>query len=218
MSNMPSQNRFSSKQSVGTPKELIQAIEKRFGPIVLDLAAHAANHIVERYFAPAALEVIYDPNPKHKRDNLDDLITELVEAGGNLIEAQRAVWAAFETKTKTIVSIINRDDKHGGLNSLTQPWAFALDGRLVFLNPEFNNIDPWAEKCFEEAKKGAKIVLLTPLTVANWADKYCHGKGLVLGLNPRLVFQGHKDAYPKDVMLICYNLGPNEFEVWKWKN
>ena len=218
MSNMPEQKRHSSKQAVGTPRELLAAVEKRFGHIGLDLAANASNNIKDCYYAPSQLELIYDPNPKHGRDDPDELIVELVDAGGDLEEAKTAVFSAFNSKVKTKISIKNHDKNPYGFDSLTRDWTKDLFGALGWLNPEFNDIDPWAKKCFEEAQKGTRIALLTPLTVANWADKYCHGKALVLGLNPRLVFTGHTQSYPKDLMLTMYNVTEiPRFEVWKWK-
>lgn len=44
-----------SKQDYATPVELIAAVEKQFGKIVFDLAAHAGNTKHERFFAPPEL-------------------------------------------------------------------------------------------------------------------------------------------------------------------
>lgn len=41
-----------SKQDYATPPEFIQAVERKFGPIQFDLAAHAGNAKHARYFAP----------------------------------------------------------------------------------------------------------------------------------------------------------------------
>jgi len=41
-----------SKQDYQTPKQLIEACEKRFGKITLDLAARSYNKACERYIAP----------------------------------------------------------------------------------------------------------------------------------------------------------------------
>lgn len=35
-----------------------------------------------------------------------------------------------------------------------------------WLNPPYSNTEPWAEKCYAEAKKGARVVMLTPLKIA----------------------------------------------------
>lgn len=41
-----------SRQDYATPLEFIQAVERKFGPIQFDLAAHAGNAKHARYFAP----------------------------------------------------------------------------------------------------------------------------------------------------------------------
>lgn len=41
-----------SKQDYQTPKALIEAVEKRFGPITLDLAARSYNKVCSMYIAP----------------------------------------------------------------------------------------------------------------------------------------------------------------------
>lgn len=40
---MPAQKPGKSKQDYGTPKDFIDAVAARFGPLVVDLAAHAGN-------------------------------------------------------------------------------------------------------------------------------------------------------------------------------
>lgn len=48
---MPAQKPGKSKQDYATPMELIRAVEKRFGVLVHDLAAHARNARVKSYFS-----------------------------------------------------------------------------------------------------------------------------------------------------------------------
>ncbi len=48
---MPIQKPGHSKQTYGTPKEFIQAIEKRFGPIVCDLAAAKENTKAPHFYS-----------------------------------------------------------------------------------------------------------------------------------------------------------------------
>lgn len=47
----PSVNRHRSKQDFGTPWPFIRAVERRFGPIAWDLAAHAGNTKHANYFS-----------------------------------------------------------------------------------------------------------------------------------------------------------------------
>jgi phage N-6-adenine-methyltransferase len=100
-------------------------------------------------------------------------------------------------------------------NALIQNWS-ELDG-LLWLNPPFKNIEPWASKCALEAERGARILFLTPASVgANWFSQHIHRKALVLGLNGRLQFVGATQPYPKDCILSCFGFGVG-FDTWRWK-
>lgn len=48
----PEQKPGRSKQDYGTPRIFLDAVERRFGPIGFDLAAHAENAVVPDYFSP----------------------------------------------------------------------------------------------------------------------------------------------------------------------
>jgi len=102
-------------------------------------------------------------------------------------------------------------------NSLTYDWN-KLDG-LLWLNPPFNLIEPWAAKCrWCSVKPGSRIIFLTPASVGSmWFAMHVHRHAYVLSLTPRLVFEGSEDPYPKDCMLSVFWGGLNGFDVWKWK-
>jgi phage N-6-adenine-methyltransferase len=107
---------------------------------------------------------------------------------------------------------------HKEHDSLKQDWS-KLDGNL-WLNCEYSDIEPWAAKC-ASYKIGLfdniRIFLLTPASVgSNWFQSHVWGSALVLALNPRLTFVGHTQAYPKDLILSCFN-GKYGFEPWRWK-
>jgi phage N-6-adenine-methyltransferase len=92
---------------------------------------------------------------------------------------------------------------------------------LLWLNPPFDKIGPWAKKCAEESALGAKIMLLVPASVgSNWFRDHVHGKAFVHFLNGRLAFDPlHPNwGYPKDTMLCCYGVGPAGFDVWNWRD
>lgn len=115
-----------------------------------------------------------------------------------------------------------------GEDSLAQDWT-QLNG-LLWLNPEYNDIAAWAEKCARTVGRaglsaidpgpkptGRKIAMLVPASVgANWYRRFVHECGKVIFLNGRLTFVGHSNAYPKDLMLVVYGLLP-AYEVWQWK-
>lgn len=103
-----------------------------------------------------------------------------------------------------------------GEDALLQNWS-RLDGNL-WLNPEFGDIGPWAEKSWIEGRSGARVNLFVPLSSANWARDFCWGKALVYPLNPRVTFKGHGSPYPKDMMLVRYGVERTpRAECWRWK-
>lgn len=158
--------RGKTKQDYGTPWAFIHAVEKRFGPVVCDLAAHAGN---------AKASVYYD--------------------------------AARDT--------------------LTVPWAVEHPNGLLWLNPEFGNIEPYAAKCvLESRERHGLIAMLTPASIATaWYADYVHAKAFVLGISPRLTFEGtapnpktgRVEPYPKDLMLSIFGYGLHGHGgVWRW--
>ena len=82
----------------------------------------------------------------------------------------------------------------------------------------WNNIAPWAKKCLEESRLGARIFLLTPASVgSNWFADYVHEKARVLFLSPRLSFDG-ANSYPKDIILSEFSKDAFVgYECWRWK-
>jgi len=102
-------------------------------------------------------------------------------------------------------------------DSFAQDWHKI--GGLLWLNPEFSNIAPWAQKCADESSRGAKILFLVPASVgSNWFANYVLPRSWVQFLNGRLMFKGATDPYPKDCLLAAYGFGsPGKCETWKWK-
>lgn len=106
-------------------------------------------------------------------------------------------------------------------DSFTIDWHKLIDpstggGGLLWLNPPFGKIAPWAEKCWRESKLGARIMLLTPASVgANWFS-FIFGHAYVMYLNPRLSFDGIA-SFPKDLMLSYFCHGIQGSEIWEWK-
>jgi DNA (cytosine-5)-methyltransferase 1 len=105
-------------------------------------------------------------------------------------------------------------------NALTahNPWHDVALGRLCWLNPPFADIAPWAEKCAEESKRGARIAFLVPASVGSrWFATHVFGKARVHFLLSRLCFDG-KNVFPKDCMLCLF--GPDVepgIELWDWR-
>lgn len=108
-------------------------------------------------------------------------------------------------------------------DSLTFDWmkfdqGSRFPGARCWLNPPFAHITPWAQKCKEEAARGAHILFLTPASVGSeWFAKHVWGHAKVYALRPRLVFVGETTPYPKDLILSYFRPNAGEhFELWKW--
>lgn len=106
-------------------------------------------------------------------------------------------------------------------DSLTFNWH-RLGGPL-YLNPPFDNIRPWAEKCFAESVGGAKILFLVPAsTGSTWFADFVYHKAIVhflSGRNYRIKFVGADDPYPKDLMLVEYDETKFPgFQLWPWRS
>lgn len=96
-------------------------------------------------------------------------------------------------------------------NSLTCDWAAMLDGKLGYLNPEFDPVTPWIDKSIEEKLKGARFVdLLQGSMDANWFWKMLRHCGHVYALEPRVTFEGEKDVFPKPLVLSAFNCQHND--------
>ena len=107
-------------------------------------------------------------------------------------------------------------------DSLAGAW-WALPAGLLWLNPPYGNIAPWAEKCsgwrFGDygSSRYQRIAFLVPASVgSNWFADHVDGKALVIFLRPRLTFVGHTQSYPKDLILAIYGEKPG-YECWRWK-
>jgi len=151
----PSINRHRSNQEIGTPREFLDACERRFGQIDFDLAASAKNAVVPHYFTKAQ-------------------------------------------------------------DSLAQDWT--MKRGLLWLNPPFANITPWAEKCAETATPLTRILFLVPASVGSvWYARHVLPHAVVYGLRPRMKFVGSPDPYPKDLVLAVFGMGVTGFGSWKWK-
>lgn len=87
-----------------------------------------------------------------------------------------------------------------------------------WLNPPFDDIAPWAEKCAAWKPEGMSVtLLLTPASVAsNWFAMHVHRKAFVMPLSPRLTFVGETHPYPKDLMLSVFSNFAVGFEPWRW--
>ncbi len=97
-------------------------------------------------------------------------------------------------------------------------WGVTPVNSLAWLNPPFENLGPWMAKCKADAEKGAKIIMLVPASVGSeWFAQYVWGQARVIGLRPRITFEGCKDPYPKDCILILWGIEEPGFDLWRYK-
>jgi hypothetical protein len=211
-------------QDGSTPAEFIAAVERRFGPISFDLAAHRTNKKHARYFAPKEFTFKYDPEKPFPGGGREALLQRLERQGALRGEAEIVVGAALESNKKGAWSVPNRDPRAVALDALAQPWA-PLTGAskdwtrrgLLWLNCEWADVAPWATKCLVEAVAGANIVLLTHVAIADWARNLIFGRADVHLLSGRMSFDG-KNVLPKDCMLSHFHPEQSgRLEVWDWR-
>lgn len=89
-------------------------------------------------------------------------------------------------------------------NGLIQDWI----NEIVFCNPPYGReLNKWVEKCYNEAKKGVKIVLLIPArTDTKYQHQYCFNADYIWFIKGRLKFGNSKNAAPFPSQLVLFNL------------
>lgn len=120
-----------------------------------------------------------------------------------------------------------------------------LSKNYLFLNPPFCNAEPacepdcikpkckkrgchnelpqlgiarWMEKCKYESQRGAKILTLTLSSLGSqWYKNFVKGNANIWILEGRMMFDGHTDVYPKELMLCEWVKGMDSFGYWDWK-
>ncbi len=107
---------------------------------------------------------------------------------------------------------------HPEIDALDRDWAGDHPTGNLWLNPPFANIDPWAEKCaWHGVRRDGLIFLLTPASIGTeWFRARVWGNARVLGVSPRLTFEGSEDPYPKDLMLSIFGKATDGFALWRW--
>lgn len=124
---------------------------------------------------------------------------------------------------------------HPEFDALDKNWAgigtmMEKERPLLWLNPPFSNITPWARKCALEHINEAEILLLVPGSIgANWYWQYIEPFAQVYSVG-RMVFDNcfNKKGevvttpYPKDLILCHYGMGknwvPKRMQRWRWQD
>ena len=105
-------------------------------------------------------------------------------------------------------------------DAFTQDWAMfcGLKRGWAWLNSPFTDIEPWVQKCFYEAQRGAYICQLVPAsTDTDWWAKHVDGKAYVVYLGGRFAFEGHSHTYPTPLALLLWTpwlMGGHRH--WRW--
>lgn len=90
---------------------------------------------------------------------------------------------------------------------------------LLWLNPPFNDLGRWAEKCKDESEAGARIVMLSPASVSTkWYAAHCFGNCATVFLKPRIKFIGQKWLFPKDLMLTLWGIDATDYSIFDWRD
>lgn len=107
------------------------------------------------------------------------------------------------------------------LDTFKQDWLKWLQGSLGWLNPEFDPMKKWVEKCALEQQRGAEFLVLMPASVStNWFWDFVEPFATIYCLTPRITFEGSTDPYIKDLMLAHYSTRvprSGNLQRWKWK-
>lgn len=152
---------------------------------------------------------------------------QVVQTDPLLIKAVKRRWGRID------VDLAASDENAQAYSYITEEDdAFSYDWgerdfakKVMWLNPPFSKIEPWAKKCAATSlallKNKSKIIMLTPASVSsNWFANHVWGRAKVIALQGRLTFVGHTTSFPKDCILSVY--GPTipslaDFEVWDWR-
>lgn len=130
----------------------------------------------------------------------------------------RAVEARFgELAWDLACSRENRvAELHFAGDALQEDWG-ACSGNL-WCNPPFGDITRWADKMADECRtRPYWAFLLVPASIgANWFAEHVRDQAMVLGLSPRLTFQGCSTPYIKDLMLCAFGFRLRGFDTWRW--
>lgn len=90
-------------------------------------------------------------------------------------------------------------------NGLVQNWG----AQRVFCNPPYGRELPqWVRKCYEEAQRGALVVMLIPSrTDTRWFHEYIYGKAEIRFVRGRLKFGDGLGTAPFASMVVIFRTG-----------
>lgn len=193
----------SSVQDYGTPPEFIAAVERAFGPLVLDLAAHERNHVCADWLGPGGLCPDSLVAPWHEADGLLWLNPPFAEtkrwAKKCAEEAQLGARIAMLAPANIGAAWFWRD---------VNPFAhvYALDPRIAFVGA------PWRawHKSFPKGSIAVPAHLQSEGAIRAWLT--CQ-RGAEAGERARVA----RLPFPGALMLALYGTEAERIERWTWQ-
>lgn len=87
-------------------------------------------------------------------------------------------------------------------NGLKQDWS----NETVFCNPPYSDIKNWVEKAYNEAKRGAKVVMLIPArTDTRYFHDFIYNQHEIRFVRGRLKFGDQKNSAPFPSMVVVFS-------------
>lgn len=132
----------------------------------------------------------------------------------------------FAADANNSVATCYWDEEANALAQSHEDWLFQVVQPACtgwgWLNPPFDDIDPWAAYMATLKDNGGSAAFLVPAAVgSNWWRDYVHGIAYVLFVNGRIPFDPVRPhwGYPKDCALCLYSSERDPgYEVWSWKH
>lgn len=143
---------------------------------------------------------------------------QAVSTPPDLVAYVKGRWPVAVDLAASVENAICNQFMSEAANSLVIDWAVTLQvaGQanpwprpVGWLNPPFGKLDPWMEKCREEALRGAHVVALVPASIeSGWFAQHVYaGPCTVYVLKGRLKFPGYANVAGQGHMLIDWHGG-----------
>lgn len=165
------------------------------------------------------------PEPRHKRGrSKQDYQTppELLMAVRRYLGIRDFSIDLAAARHNTVHPVYFTEDD----DALQQSWHqwTGHDHGWGWCNPPFAHIEPWVKHASTQMAMGAQVAMLLPAGIgSNWFRQWVHLQAFWLALNGRLTFMGQPTCYPKDCILVLWDLdlqpgasGNAPYDVWEW--
>lgn len=149
-----------------------------------------------------------------KSDQNTETLWEFIHAVEAHWNVDIALDLASEEATKKAPRCITPE-----LDTFQADWAALLGHNVGWLNPEYDPVDRWLEKCVWEVERGARFFTLTRGAVdTNWFWDLIYPNAAIYAVQPRITFVGHTAPYPFPLILSTWGMAFKEkLSAWRWK-